>query len=69
MSKFMRCPICYAELISGKGIKMHCPTEGCDFVERRDGNSVLDPGLERRGRKIQYYNKFDDPFCKIRWKK
>jgi hypothetical protein len=69
MPNTKRCPICHAKLAPGKGLRMHCPTDGCDFVDRRDGISVLDPEVDRRDRKIHYHNKLDDPFYQIRWKK
>ena len=54
MPKTMRCPICYTRLVPGKGMKMECPTEGCDFIDRRNGNTVVDPSKDRRGKEIQF---------------
>lgn len=42
------CPICGAELISGKTVKMFCPNTMCSFVDRRYGNGVIDPLMDRR---------------------
>jgi hypothetical protein len=43
------CPVCRTVLISGKGFMMVCPKPKCPFVDKRAGNSTIDPRMDRRG--------------------
>jgi hypothetical protein len=44
------CPLCRVFLKFNKNLgKLACPNEGCDFVDRRVGNTVMDPAKDRRG--------------------
>jgi hypothetical protein len=43
------CPYCGVRLVAdGKTTKMKCTTINCDFVDRRYGNSMVEPGRDRR---------------------
>ena len=55
------CPFCFAPLVPGKGMKVRCITEGCTFIDKRNGNTVVDAGKERRG-KGTVYNHKNDPW-------
>ena len=54
-----RCPYCFAPLVPGKGMKVKCITEGCIFVDRRGGNTVIDANKDRRGKGTTYVDKND----------
>ena len=54
-----RCPFCLAPLVPGKGINVKCKTEGCVFIDRRSGNTVLDADKDRRGKGPVYVDKND----------
>ena len=42
------CPKCGCRLKAGKTLRMVCSTPGCTFVDRRAGNSAIDPLIDRR---------------------
>lgn len=48
MKKIDRCPFCGVRLLSDKGFKMVCKTPNCSFVDRRKGNSMMEPRFDRR---------------------
>jgi len=56
MPKEHLCPECRSVLVSGKGLKLKCPKRGCTFVDRRNGNSTLDPNMDRRGAGVPLKN-------------
>jgi hypothetical protein len=42
------CPYCGVRLVADKGTRMKCTTINCEFKDRRYGNSMIDPGRDRR---------------------
>lgn len=42
------CPLCGCILIPGQGMKLKCPEKSCKFIDRRHGNSCIDPAKDRR---------------------
>lgn len=44
------CPLCECVLVMrSKSLSMKCSNVYCDFVDRRSGNAMVDPGNDRRG--------------------
>jgi len=50
-----RCPLCGMYLVPDIGTKMKCTSKKCKFIDKRCGNSVIDPCFDRRnGNKIPH---------------
>ena len=47
------CPKCHVRLVWDEELKKFvCPTKTCEFYDRRFGNSMIEPALDRRGTRI-----------------
>lgn len=63
MAKKDYCPNCGTELVAEKTVRMICPAQ-CGFVDRRSGNSIVEPLADRReGTNRFFYQKHKADFC------
>jgi hypothetical protein len=70
------CPICGYRLKAGKTLRMVCSTPGCTFKDRRHGNSIVDPLVDKREGTNRYVRRVEpyDPTRDVwgtdrRWQK